>query len=80
MGSQADGIQTGSAYEQSNTYKVSGKVVAKGQILDHVWDYDFAGESTVVETYISSLRKKLDFGRPRLIQTVRGIGYRMTPP
>jgi two-component system OmpR family response regulator len=57
-----------------------GKVLTKGQILDHVWDYDFVGESTVVETYISSLRKKLDFGQPRLIQTVRGIGYRMTPP
>jgi two-component system OmpR family response regulator len=58
----------------------TGKVLSKGQILDHVWDYDFVGESTVVETYISSLRKKLDVGGPRLIQTVRGIGYRMTPP
>jgi two-component system OmpR family response regulator len=58
----------------------TGRVMTKGQILDHVWDYDFAGESTVVETYISSLRKKLDFDHPRLIQTVRGIGYRMTPP
>jgi two-component system OmpR family response regulator len=58
----------------------TGKVLTKGQILDHVWDYDFVGESTVVETYVSTLRKKLDLGHPRLIQTVRGIGYRMTPP
>jgi two-component system OmpR family response regulator len=58
----------------------TGKVVTRGQILDHVWDYDFDGESTVVETFISSLRKKLDVDQPRLIQTVRGIGYRMTPP
>jgi len=57
----------------------TGKVLSKGQIRDHVWDYDFAGDSTVVETYISSLRKKLDRDQPRLIQTVRGIGYRMTP-
>jgi two-component system OmpR family response regulator len=58
----------------------AGKVVTKGQILDHVWDYDFVGESTVVETNISNLRKKLDPGPLRLIQTVRGIGYRITPP
>ena len=37
-----------------------GRVVSKQQILEHVWQYDFGGESTVVETYISYLRKKLD--------------------
>jgi two-component system OmpR family response regulator len=58
----------------------TSKVMTKGQILDHVWDYDFDGESTVVETFISSLRRKLDVGQPRMIQTVRGVGYRMTPP
>ena len=55
----------------------SGRVVSKSQILDHVWDYGFDGDSRVVETYISYLRKKLDPHGPPLIQTVRGIGYRM---
>jgi len=53
----------------------AGKVVSKAQILDHVWEYDFGGEASVVETYISYLRKKLDPLGPPLIQTVRGIGY-----
>jgi two-component system, OmpR family, response regulator len=58
----------------------SGRALNRDQILDHVWDYDFEGESNVVDTYISTLRKKVDRGGPRLIQTVRGIGYRMTSP
>jgi two-component system OmpR family response regulator len=53
-----------------------GRVLTRGQLLDHVWDYDFAGESTVVETFISSLRKKLD-PKGGLITTVRGVGYRL---
>jgi two-component system, OmpR family, response regulator len=53
----------------------SGRVLTKAQILDHVWEYDFGGEATVVETYISYLRKKIDRFDPPLIQTVRGIGY-----
>ena len=53
----------------------SGRVLSKAQILDHVWEYDFGGEATVVETYISYLRKKVDRFDPPLIQTVRGIGY-----
>jgi two-component system OmpR family response regulator len=53
-----------------------GRVLTRAQILDHVWDYDFNGESTVVETFISSLRKKLD-PSGRLITTVRGVGYRL---
>jgi two-component system OmpR family response regulator len=53
----------------------AGKVLSKAQILDHVWEYDFGGEATVVETYVSYLRKKLDPLGPPLIQTVRGIGY-----
>ena len=52
-----------------------GRVLSKSQILDHVWEYDFGGEATVVETYISYLRRKLDSLGPPLIQTVRGIGY-----
>ena len=55
----------------------AGRVVSKAQILDHVWEYDFYGESSIVETYVSYLRKKLDPFGPPLIQTVRGIGYRL---
>jgi two-component system OmpR family response regulator len=54
-----------------------GRVLSRGQILDHVWDYDFDGESTVVETFVSSLRRKVDTGPERLIHTVRGVGYRI---
>jgi two-component system OmpR family response regulator len=51
------------------------RVVSKFQILDHVWQYDFNGDANVVETYISYLRKKIDDQEPKLIQTVRGVGY-----
>jgi two-component system, OmpR family, response regulator len=57
----------------------AGRALSKAQILDHVWDYDFDGESTVVETFVWSLRKKLEDDGPRMIQTVRGIGYRLHP-
>ncbi len=53
----------------------TGRVLSKAQILDHVWQYDFGGQATVVETYISYLRKKIDSLGPPLIQTVRGVGY-----
>jgi len=51
------------------------RVLSKDQILDHVWHYDFQGGGNVVETFVSLLRKKLDLGGPRLVQTVRGFGY-----
>jgi two-component system OmpR family response regulator len=51
------------------------RVLSKGQILDHVWQYDFGGSGGVVENYISYLRKKVDDVEPHLIQTVRGFGY-----
>jgi two-component system OmpR family response regulator len=57
-----------------------GRVLTRNQILDHVWDYDFDGESTVVETFVSSLRRKLDQGGPGVIHTVRGVGYRLGTP
>ncbi|GAB2598716.1 response regulator transcription factor [Streptomyces capparidis] len=53
------------------------RVVTKEQILQHVWQYDFSVESTVVETYISYLRRKLDPLGPPLIITRRGVGYRL---
>jgi two-component system, OmpR family, response regulator len=53
------------------------QVVSKSQILDHVWQYDFGGDSNIVETYISYLRKKIDpdDSQTALIHTVRGVGY-----
>jgi two-component system OmpR family response regulator len=51
------------------------RVLSKAQILDQVWDYDFAGNAGVVENYISYLRKKVDAVDPPLIHTVRGFGY-----
>ena len=56
------------------------RVLSKAQILDHVWQYDFGGDSNVVETYVSYLRRKLDAEGPSLIQTVRGVGYRLVAP
>ena len=53
----------------------AGRVLSRNQILDHVWQYDFGGHATVVETYISYLRKKIDRLGPALIHTVRGVGY-----
>ena len=52
-----------------------GRVVSKPQILDHVWHYDFGGAGGVVETYIGYLRRKVDTSEPRLIHTIRGVGY-----
>jgi two-component system OmpR family response regulator len=56
------------------------RVLTKAQILDHVWQYDFDGDANVVETYISYLRKKIDRMEPRLIHTVRGVGYSLRLP
>ena len=53
----------------------AGRVLSKAQILDHVWNYDFGGDSNVVETYISYLRKKIDTEGEPLIHTMRGFGY-----
>ena len=51
------------------------RVLSKGQILQNVWRYDFRGNSNVVETYVSYLRRKLDAAGPPLIKTVRQAGY-----
>lgn len=56
-----------------------GRVLSKAQILDRVWAYDFKGKSTVVELYISYLRKKVDAGREPMLHTVRGAGYMLKP-
>lgn len=56
------------------------KVVSKAQILDRVWSYDFDGDGRIVESYISYLRRKLDFCDPPLIHTIRGVGYTLRLP
>lgn len=56
------------------------RVLSKAQILDRVWSYDFGGKSSVVELYISYLRKKIDAGREPLLHTVRGVGYMIKAP
>jgi two-component system, OmpR family, response regulator len=57
----------------------SGRVLTRAQILDHVWKYDFDGDSSVVDTFISYLRRKVDGVEPRLIHTIRGVGYSLRP-
>jgi two-component system OmpR family response regulator len=51
------------------------RVLSKGQILQNVWRYDFGGNSNVVETYVSYLRRKLNKHGPPVIRTVRQAGY-----
>lgn len=56
----------------------AGQVVSKAEILEHVWDFGFDGDSNVVEVHVSALRRKVD--QPfsaRSIQTVRGVGYKL---
>ncbi|MCW2714771.1 MAG: tcrX [Frankiales bacterium] len=57
-----------------------GRVLSKRQILEHVWQYDFGGDGNVVESYVSYLRRKVDTGEPRLLHTVRGVGYVLRRP
>ena len=57
-----------------------GQVLSKTQILEHVWQYNFGGEASVVETYVSYLRRKVDPQEPKLIHTVRGFGYSIRDP
>ena len=56
------------------------RVLSKAQILDHVWHYDFGGDAGVVESYVSYLRRKVDTTEPRLLHTVRGVGYVLRLP
>jgi two-component system, OmpR family, response regulator len=55
-----------------------GRVLSKRQILEHVWNYDFGGDGNVVESYVSYLRKNT--AEPRLLHTVRGVGYVLRTP
>ena len=56
------------------------RVLTRAQIIENVWGIDFQGDYSIVETYISYLRKKLDVAGPSLIQTIRGIGYSLRLP
>ena len=56
------------------------RVLTRDQILEAVWDYTFAGNASVLETYISYLRHKIDDVDPPLIHTVRGVGYSLRLP
>lgn len=58
----------------------AGRVVTREQILDSVWQYDFNGESSIIESFIRNLRKKVDATEPKLIHTVRGVGYTVREP
>jgi DNA-binding response OmpR family regulator len=56
----------------------AGRVLTRAMIVDHVWQYDFDGNDNVLDVYISYLRKKIDRGSEMpIIQTVRGVGYRV---
>jgi two-component system OmpR family response regulator len=57
-----------------------GRVLSRAQLLEHVWGWDYAGQSQIVETYVSYLRRKLDPLGPPLIHTQRGVGYTLRPP
>jgi len=55
----------------------AGTVLSRWQILDHVWSYSYEGDPTIVESFVSQLRKKIDTSPPSMIRTVRSIGYRL---
>lgn len=54
------------------------RALTRDEILNEVWNYNFGGRSSIVDLYISYLRKKIDAGRPPLIQTLRGVGYMLS--
>lgn len=58
----------------------TGQVLSKSQLLELVWQYDFGGDDSIVASYISYLRRKVDLGEPKLIHTVRGTGYVLRRP
>jgi DNA-binding response OmpR family regulator len=58
--------------------RVPGRVLTRAQICERVWDYDFDPGTNLVDVYIQRLRRKIDSeGEPKLIETIRGVGYRL---
>jgi two-component system response regulator TrcR len=55
------------------------RAIPRAEILDRVWNYGFGGRSSVVDLYISYLRRKIDADREPMIHTVRGVGYMLRP-
>ena len=59
----------------------AGIVLSREKLEQHIWNYDYAGGSNVIDVYIRYLRKKIDEGfEPKLIHTVRGAGYVLREP
>ncbi|MFD2627919.1 response regulator transcription factor [Oceanobacillus kapialis] len=59
-----------------------GKVISRDQLLSGVWDYDFVGDTRIVDVHVSHLRDKIepDTKKPKYIKTVRGLGYKLEEP
>ncbi|MBS3416090.1 response regulator transcription factor, partial [Staphylococcus aureus] len=59
-----------------------GRVITREHMLNTVWNYEFAGDSRIVDVHISHLRDKLEDNpkKPQLIKTVRGLGYKLERP
>ncbi|WP_010678390.1 response regulator transcription factor [Bacillus timonensis] len=62
--------------------KNKGRVLTRDQLLSAVWNYDFAGDTRIVDVHISHLREKIekDSKKPSFIKTVRGLGYKLEEP
>lgn len=62
--------------------KHQGKALSRRQLLHHVWDYSFVGDTRIVDVHISHLRDKLEVNPrdPLYIQTIRSVGYKLTSP
>jgi DNA-binding response OmpR family regulator len=57
------------------------RVLSRSQIAEHAWNYDFEAESNIIDVYVGNLRRKLgDRDGAPLLRTVRGVGYKLTPP
>ena len=58
----------------------TGRVLSRSMIIDRVWDQSFEGFTNIVDVYVRQLRRKIDEGfDPKLIRTVRGLGYSIDP-
>jgi two-component system, OmpR family, response regulator len=61
--------------------RAPGRVFTRTQLCQHVWEYQFDAGTNLVDVYVQRLRRKIDDGDPnKLIQTVRGVGYRIGDP
>lgn len=62
--------------------KNKGRVLTRDQLLSAVWNYDFAGDTRIVDVHISHLRDKIEINskKPNFIKTIRGLGYKLEEP